>query len=112
MHQLAGTNFAALQHPQVKVGVLKDQREITTFHIFFELLPLRLVKRLEVEPETMVFTPELNEANMLATLERKGRHRRLSITSGKRTKITKMRSNRHCARQNHQSFLESIRVAR
>ncbi len=90
MHQLAGIDLTALQHPQVKVGVLKDQREVTLLHVLLEFLPVRLIERLEVEVEGIALTPELNEANELATVERKRRKGRLSVTSSKGTKKTKI----------------------
>ena len=92
---LLGINATALQHPQVKVGVLEDQREVTLLHVFLEFLPVGLVKRLEVEVKGIALTPELNEANVLATLESKRRKGRLSVTSSKgprRPKLEEMES--------------------
>ena len=91
MHQLAGFDAAALQHPQIKVGVLEDQREVTLLHVFLEFLPVSLIERFEVEVEGIALAPKLNEANVLATLESKRRKGRLSVTSSKGTKKTKVR---------------------
>ena len=90
MHQLAGVDATALQHPQIKVGVLEDQRDVTLLHVLLEFLPVGLIEGLEVEVEGIAIAPELNEANVLTTLESKRRKGRLSVTSSKGTKKTKV----------------------
>ena len=70
MHQLPGLDPTALQHPQIKVGVLENQREITLLDVLLEFLPVGLIESFEVEVKAVALTPELDEADILAPVKR------------------------------------------